>query len=75
MNAFIQDKTILQSLIIGCMLASFGFLPGAQAVVPAPDGGYPGQNTAEGQNALLNLTTGTNNTAVGWFSLKTTLTY
>ena len=27
-------------------------LPGARAVSPAPDGGYPGGNTAEGQNAL-----------------------
>ena len=27
--------------------------PRAQAVVPAPDGGYPGFNTAEGDNALL----------------------
>ena len=42
----------------------------SQAVVPPPDGGYPGGNTAEGQNALLSLTTGVNNTAVGWFSLK-----
>jgi hypothetical protein len=42
----------------------------SQAVVPPPDGGYPGNNTAEGQNALLSLTTGVNNTAVGWFSLK-----
>ena len=42
----------------------------AQAVSPPPDGGYPGNNTAEGQNALLSLTTGVNNTAVGWFSLK-----
>ena len=42
----------------------------AEAVVPAPDGGYPGLNTAEGQNALLSLTTGSANTAVGWFSLK-----
>ena len=40
------------------------------AVVPAPDGGYPGLNTAEGQSALLGLTTGTANTAVGWFSLQ-----
>src|SRR5439155_872542 len=38
--------------------------------VPAPDGGYPGFNTAEGQNALFNLTTGVGNTAVGWFSLR-----
>jgi len=42
----------------------------AQAVAPAPDGGYPGGNTAEGQQALLSLTTGTYNTAVGWFSLR-----
>ena len=42
----------------------------AQAVVPAPDGGYPGGNTAEGQNALLSLTGGTFNTAVGSFSLE-----
>jgi hypothetical protein len=42
----------------------------AQAVVPAPDGGYPGGNTAEGQNALLSLTTGTYNAAIGVFSLE-----
>ena len=42
----------------------------SRAVTPAPDGGYPGGNTAEGQNALLNLTTGTYNTAIGWFSLE-----
>jgi hypothetical protein len=41
----------------------------SQAVIPPPDGGYPGFNTAEGQNALFNLTTGSANTAVGWFSL------
>jgi hypothetical protein len=47
----------------------FGFLLNAQAVTPPPDGSYPGGNTAEGQNALLSLTTGTYNTAVGLFSL------
>jgi trimeric autotransporter adhesin len=46
-----------------------GLFPNAQAVVPAPDGGYPGFNAAEGQNALFGLTTGVGNTAVGWFSL------
>jgi hypothetical protein len=30
--------------------------PKVQAVLPQPDGGYPGGNTAEGQNALFNLT-------------------
>jgi hypothetical protein len=51
----------------------FLFLTGVtarvQAVLPAPDGGYPGFNTAEGQNALFNLTSGSANTAVGWYSL------
>jgi hypothetical protein len=42
----------------------------AQAVTPAPDGGYPGGNTAEGQNALLNLSSGGYNTAVGFVSLR-----
>jgi hypothetical protein len=46
-----------------------GLLPGARAVVPPPDGGYPNFNTAEGQNALFSLTTGAANTAVGWYSL------
>jgi hypothetical protein len=41
----------------------------AQAVVPPPDGGYPNLNTAEGQNALLSLTTGQWNTALGGFTL------
>jgi len=55
----------LLSLLISC----FELLPNAQAVVPAPDGGYLGGNTAEGNKALLSLTTGTYNTAVGVFSL------
>jgi trimeric autotransporter adhesin len=50
--------------------ACFALLPRAQAVSPAPDGGYPGGNTAEGQNALFSLTTGSYNTAVGLSSLR-----
>jgi hypothetical protein len=50
-------------------IACFALLPIARAVVPAPDGGYPAFNTAEGTNALKNLTTGVANTALGWFSL------
>ena len=60
-----NGNTVFTTILLVC----FGFLPGAKAVVPAPDGGYPGFNTAEGQNALLNLTSGTYNTAVGSFSL------
>jgi Chaperone of endosialidase len=45
-------------------------LGNVQSVNPPPDGGYPGGNTAEGQAALLSLTTGGFNTAVGFFSLR-----
>jgi hypothetical protein len=59
-------------LLIPLLLACLTLLPRAQAVVPAPDGGYPGNNTAEGSNALLGLTTGINNTAVGANALMKT---
>src|SRR5438309_2171648 len=39
--------------------------PAAQAVDPSPDGGYPGDNTAEGPDALFSLTGGTGNIALG----------
>ena len=45
-----------------------------QAVIPPPDGGYPGGNTAEGQNALLSLSSGGYNTAVDFVSLRTNTT-
>jgi Chaperone of endosialidase len=60
-------RLIITILPFLCLLAA---RPQAQAVVPPPDGGYPGGNTAEGQNALLSLTTGGFNTAVGFFSLR-----
>jgi hypothetical protein len=65
-------KTSIRSLaIITLTLVGFALSPKAQAVSPSPDGGYPGFNTAEGQNALfsLDVTAGLANTAVGWFSL------
>ena len=68
MNPLIQFK---QTPILLNMLALLycGIVPNAPAVVPPPDGGYPGLNTAEGQNALFSLSTGSANTAVGCFSL------
>ena len=57
------------SFVLFALLTCFAPRPGVQAVVPPPDGGYPGFNTAEGQNALKNLTTGSGNTAVGWYSI------
>ena len=69
MNSMIQCKLTILPLLIAGVLACFGLLSKAEAVVPAPDGGYPGFNTAEGQNALFSLTTGVANTAIGWYSL------
>ena len=66
-------KYVHQALVLGAF-AWFVLLPDAQAVVPAPDGAYPGGNTAEGQNALFNLTTGAYNTAVGYLSLRSDTT-
>ena len=66
MNHMVNPKTLgLLALALTCLES----LPALRAVVPAPDGGYPGGNTAEGQNALLRLTTGAGNTGVGWYSL------
>jgi endosialidase-like protein len=65
-------KTKIPVLLIAVSLLCFQLLPGVRAVVPPPDGGYPGFNTAEGTKALQNLTTGAANTAAGWYSLFTT---
>src|SRR5438067_1129219 len=53
-----------------CFVAMLVFVPivllsTAYAVSPAPDGGYPNGNTAEGNYALADLSSGANNTAVG----------
>ncbi len=61
---------------LALVLAGFSLLPMAQAVTPAPDGGYPNNNTAEGDNALLNLSTGYayDNTAIGFAALQSNTT-
>ena len=63
-------ESTMKSEITLSLLVIFSLSPITQAVSPAPDGGYPGGNTAEGQNALFSLTGGTFNTAVGFLSLK-----
>src|SRR6266480_4218910 len=78
MHPLIQLKTT-SPLFITLALLCFGFLPGAQAVVPAPDGGYGPPdygtgNTAEGEEALLNLSSGGYNTAAGFRTLFTNTT-
>jgi hypothetical protein len=59
--------TTVVSLIFGCI----ALLPLAQAVLPPPDGGYGPPDyrtgtTAEGEEALFNLSSGGFNTATGF---------
>ncbi len=70
MNLLTHCKQIILPLLVTIAFACFALLPTAQAVIPPPDGGYPGGNTAEGNDALLSLTTGRLNTAVGCYSLS-----
>ncbi len=66
-------KITVPQFLIAPLIVCLGLLPNAQALNPPPDGGYPGGNTAEGQNALLSLTSGIYNTAVGLFSLTSNM--
>ena len=54
MNPLIQLKRATPLFLVA--LACFGLSPTAQAQLsPPPDGGYDGENTAEGDRALFNL--------------------
>ena len=65
-------KTHIRSILITLPFLLPALMePYAGAVVPPPDGGYPGGNTAEGTGALLDLgINGFNTTAIGFMSLK-----
>src|SRR5882757_7275090 len=68
-NSISRSPLRLGFLLITLALAGFALSPAARGVLPAPDGGYPGENTAEGDNALFSLTTGVSNTAIGFDAL------
>ena len=58
-------------VLIALALLTFGLAPARNAfgVTPEPDGGYGNENTAEGEEALSQLTSGFGNTAIGGFTL------
>jgi hypothetical protein len=70
MNSLTQSKnTTMLPVLIALTLGCFWLSPTPRAVDPPPDGGYPNGTTAEGEDALFSLTTGDNNTAVGFHAL------
>jgi hypothetical protein len=84
MNSLIQLKRIVATAVSHCLtrrvwlktirgvllLCCFALCSTLQASgVHAPDGGFPGANTAEGDGALEHLTTGVWDTALGFESL------
>jgi hypothetical protein len=73
MHPFIHFKKMTPLFLITLLIVSPGLSTKVRAVSPPPDGGYPGFNTAEGQDALKSLTTGSANTANGWSSLKSNM--
>jgi hypothetical protein len=64
-SRLLRNGLILFVLAIALLALS----PTAQAVMPAPDGGYPNANTVEGDGALQSLTSGGANTAIGFQAL------
>src|SRR5947199_9010393 len=59
-------------VLLALVLASFALPQTGPAVTPAPDGGYPNRNTAEGTDALFSWPTTTSdgeNTAIGFDAL------
>jgi len=63
-----KNRNIILTTIL-LALGSLALPQWTQAVSPAPDGGYPGGNTAEGYLALGSVTTGVYNTGIGVYSL------
>jgi len=55
MNPLIQLKRTSQLFVLTFLLACFGVLNGAQAVITDPEGWFAGGNTGSGEYALLNL--------------------
>ena len=71
-NHISQSIQLKRSLVVLVAITWFVLPLAAHALLPppAPDGGYPNFNTAEGTNALFSVTNGINDTAVGRDALQ-----
>ena len=75
MNPLTQFKnTTIFPVIIALTLGCFGLSQQGRAVDLPLDGGYPNQNTTEDDDALFSLTTGAENTAMGFDTLDSNTT-
>src|SRR4026209_900914 len=72
-NSISRSRLRYGLFLIPLVLAAFALSPTAQAQLnPPPDGGYEGDNTAEGDDALFKLEFGAAfaNTAIGFEALR-----
>ena len=53
MNHLTHSRITARSFVVLFGVSFFAMAESSRAVVPAPAGGYPGVDTAEGQNALF----------------------
>ncbi|MBA3544587.1 MAG: tail fiber domain-containing protein [Chthoniobacterales bacterium] len=62
-------KILHSQIALTCLLVTAALASSAFAVDPPPNGGYPGNNTALGTDALFSLTIGNDTTAIGFQAL------
>src|SRR5207247_7504681 len=72
MHRLINMKKGPPAFLVALVLVSIALSFSTEAALPPPppDGGYPGFTTAEGTGALFNLTSGIENTGLGFEALN-----
>jgi hypothetical protein len=68
-NQLMKNRNLVYAIFLFWFVC-LGIPQSAQAVVPAPNDGYAGGNTAEGHVAFLSLIAGSDNTAIHLFPLS-----
>src|SRR2546423_14001083 len=63
------SRSFLRRYFLLTSIAWLALSAETRAVTPAPDGGYAGNNTAEGTSAVFSLSSGAGNTAIGFQAL------